>query len=49
MALEIAEQALVIPLFDVKASYIIQPWVHTNYLECGLIRWKMFDMWMDKH
>ena len=49
IGLEIAEQALVIPLIDVKAAVMIQPYVHTNYLETGLIRWKMADMWMDKH
>jgi ABC-type transport system substrate-binding protein len=49
MAMEIAEQALVIPLFNDPAAYMIQPWVHTNYLETGLICWKMFDMWMEKH
>lgn len=49
IGLEIANEALLIPLIDVKAGVMIQPYVHTNYLETGLIRWKMADMWMEKH
>ena len=49
IALELSEQALIIPLFNIPAAYMTQPWVHTNYLEMGMVRWKMFDMWMEKH
>ena len=49
IALELSEQALIIPLFNIPAAYMIQPWVHTTYLEMGMVRWKMFDMWMEKH
>ncbi len=48
MSMELSEQALVIPLFHNPAAYIMQPWVHTNYLESGMVRWKMGDMWMSK-
>ena len=41
MSMEISEQALMVPLFHDPAAYITQPWVHTNYLESGTVRWKM--------
>jgi ABC-type transport system substrate-binding protein len=44
----ISEQALVIPLYSAPAAYILHPYVHTDYYTTGFIRWKMFDMWMDK-
>ena len=46
--MEVSEQALVNPLFHNPAAYITQPYVHTNYLESGNVRWKMYDMWMSK-
>lgn len=49
IALELSEQALIIPLWNIPGAYIMQPWVHTNYMEMGFVRWKMFDMWMEKH
>jgi peptide/nickel transport system substrate-binding protein len=49
MSMEISEQALMVPLFHNPAAYIMQPYVHTNYLESGMVRWKMYDMWMSKH
>lgn len=45
----IADEALVIPIFNVPAAYIAQPWVHTDYLQTGFIRWKWYDTWMEKH
>jgi ABC-type transport system substrate-binding protein len=45
----IADEALMIPLFNNTAAYIIQPWVHTDYLQTGFIRWKLYDAWMEKH
>jgi ABC-type oligopeptide transport system substrate-binding subunit len=49
ISLELSEQALMIPIYYFQTAYIIQPWVHTNYLETGMVRWKTYDMWMDKH
>jgi len=49
MSMEISEQALVIPLFHNPAAFIHQPWVNTTYLESGMVRWKMYEMWMAKH
>jgi peptide/nickel transport system substrate-binding protein len=49
ISLELSEQALMIPIYYSQTAYLIQPWVHTNYLETGMVRWKMYDMWMEKH
>jgi len=49
MSRYISEEALLIPLFSMPAAYVVQPWVHTDYLKQGVNRWKMFDIWMDKH
>lgn len=45
----IADEALMVPIFNVPAAYIKQPWVHTDYLQTGFIRWKLYDTWMEKH
>jgi len=45
----VADNALIIPLYNQPAAYIYQPWVHTSYLKTGFIRWKLFDTWMEKH
>jgi peptide/nickel transport system substrate-binding protein len=45
----VADDALIIPLFNVPAAYVIQPWVHTDYFRNGLIRWTQFSDWMEKH
>lgn len=44
-----AEEALFVPLMHIPGAYLTQPWVHTNFLECGLGRWRTEDMWMEKH
>jgi ABC-type transport system substrate-binding protein len=49
ISLELSEQALMIPIYYAQTSYLIRPWVHTNYLETGMVRWKTYDMWMEKH
>ena len=49
IALELGEEALIIPLYYNPLAYMTQKYVHTNYLETGLIRWKMASMWMEKH
>ena len=48
IALELSENALLIPLFNIPAAIITQPGVHTSYLKMGLVRWPMFDMWKEK-
>jgi peptide/nickel transport system substrate-binding protein len=45
----IADGALVIPVYGVYASYITQPWVHTDWLQQGLACWRLFDAWVEKH
>ena len=49
IALELGEQALIIPLFNIPGAYITQPYVHTNYMEEGFVRWETHNMWMEKH
>ena len=46
---QIADEACVIPLWNAPAAYMTQPYVHCNYLDEGLIRWRTFDDWMEKH
>jgi len=45
----IADEVLMVPIFNNPSAYIIQPWVHTDYLQTGFIRWKLYDAWMEKH
>lgn len=49
IALELGEQASIIPLFNIPGAYITQPWAHTNYMEEGFVRWETHNMWMEKH
>jgi peptide/nickel transport system substrate-binding protein len=46
---QLADDAAVIPLYHVPAAYMTQPYVHSNYLKEGLIRWRSADDWMEKH
>jgi ABC-type transport system substrate-binding protein len=45
----VADDALIIPLFNQPAAYVIQPWVHTDYYRNGLVRWTQYSDWMEKH
>ncbi len=44
----LADEADVIPIFNIPAAYMTQPYVHCSYLKEGLIRWRTFDDWMEK-
>ena len=44
----LADEADVIPIYNIPAAYMTQPYVHSNYLKEGLIRWRTFDDWMEK-
>ena len=44
----VADEADVIPIYNIPAAYMTQPYVHSNYLKEGLIRWRTFDDWMEK-
>ena len=46
---EIEDEALVIPLYFSPAAYIIKPYVHTTYLQQGMVTREFYDEWMDKH
>jgi peptide/nickel transport system substrate-binding protein len=45
----IADEACIIPLWNAPAAYMVQPYVHCTYLDEGLIRWRTYDDWMEKH
>jgi peptide/nickel transport system substrate-binding protein len=46
---QIADEDCIIPLWNAPVAYMVQPYVHCNYLDEGLIRWRTFDDWMEKH
>ena len=48
MSREVSDQVLAIPLFYSPLAIMMQPYVHTNYMKTGLIRWETYDIWMDK-
>jgi len=43
------EQARLVPLWWVPATYVIHPYVHIEYYRHGFIRWDTENMWMDPH
>ncbi len=44
----LADETDVIPIYNVPAAYVTQPYVHCTYYKEGLIRWRTFDDWMEK-
>jgi ABC-type transport system substrate-binding protein len=45
----ITDNALVIPIINIPAAVMQQPWVHSTYAEQGLTRWQTEDVRMEKH
>jgi peptide/nickel transport system substrate-binding protein len=45
----LTDNALLIPLYDMPAATIQQPWVHSTQYETGFTRWMTEDIWMEKH
>jgi ABC-type transport system substrate-binding protein len=45
----VADQSLIIPLYVSPAAYIIQPYVHTTYLQQTSFTFYFAKFWMDKH
>jgi len=43
------DEALLCPLWWPPATYVMYPYVHTDYYQQGFIRWKIADTWMDAH
>jgi peptide/nickel transport system substrate-binding protein len=43
------DEALLIPIFLMPSAYIIQPWVHTDYLAEGGFSFYYQKYWMSKH
>ncbi len=44
-----ADECLVVPTYLTPSSYIIQPYVHTTYLQEMMVARKTCDEWMDPH
>ena len=44
----LADEADVVPIYLIPAAYMAQPYVHSDYLKEGLIRWRTFDDWIEK-
>lgn len=44
-----AQEALVVPLWETPSNYVIQPYVHTTYLKNSVVARFHADDWMDKH
>lgn len=44
----IAENALIIPIYNSRTSFIHDGTVHTDYLQQGLTRWNYYDMWIEQ-
>ncbi len=44
----LADEADVIPIYNIPAAYMTQPYVHCTYYKEGLIRWRIFDDWIEK-
>jgi len=45
----ITDNALVIPVYDVSAAAMQQPYVHSTRYEQGFVRWQTEEVWMEKH
>jgi ABC-type transport system substrate-binding protein len=45
----IADNAFIIPIYQTPGSYVIQPWVHTTFLQEGGFTFYFGKYWMDKH
>jgi peptide/nickel transport system substrate-binding protein len=44
----IADEALMIPLWNSPGAFLHQPYVHSDYFKNGFINWTVADDWMDK-
>ncbi len=45
----IADEAFIIPLWNIPGAVMVQPYVHTTFLHNGLINWAIADDWMENH
>jgi ABC-type transport system substrate-binding protein len=43
------DEALICPLYKLPTAGIMQPYVHTNYLRQGMLKWDLAGDWMEKH
>ena len=45
----LTDNALIIPVYDVPAATMEQPWVHSTQYTQGFVRWQTEEIWMEKH
>ena len=43
-----SEEAQLIPLFDTISTYVVQPYVHTEYYTNHFMTWDTYKWWMEK-
>ena len=43
-----ADQALVIPVYEIPVAVMLAPRVHTNMYQQGFTRWQTEEVWIDK-
>jgi ABC-type transport system substrate-binding protein len=43
------EDAMIVPVYRSAQAYIMQPYVHDNYMLIHTIIWQPYDTWMEKH
>ena len=43
------EEARFCPLWKPPTTWVAQPYVHTDYMQQGFIRWRLYDAWMGEH
>jgi peptide/nickel transport system substrate-binding protein len=44
----LADEADIIPLYNITAAFMARPYVHSTYLKEGLVQWRTFDDWLEK-
>jgi peptide/nickel transport system substrate-binding protein len=45
----LSDEALIIPIYLQPSAYIVQPWVHTDYLSEGSFTFYFGKYWMEEH
>lgn len=46
---QLADECSVLPLWNMPATDMLAPYVHTTYRQDGFINWRIYDDWMEKH
>lgn len=46
---QMADEVALVPLYEISVGYIIQPYVHTTYLQQMSVARRTYDEWMEPH